>query len=48
MRSGGSHKLARKRGIYLSRREKIQLVILALAMVTVLLMAMAIGVRTSH
>lgn len=48
MRSDSTYKLRRKRGIHLSRREKVQLVILAVALVIILAVAMVIGARTTH
>ena len=48
MRFSGTQKLIRKRAIRLSKREKTQLVILAVAMIIVVLMAMILGVRTAH
>ena len=48
IRFASTQKFPRKRVVRLSKKEKMQLVILALAMIAVLLVAMAVGLKTSH
>lgn len=48
MRFSSTQKLTRKRAMHLSKREKTQLVILAVAMIIVVPVAMILGVRTAH
>jgi cell division protein FtsL len=48
MRFGGTKRRLRKRGMHISKREKRQLVILGLAIIVVVLMAMALGMKTRH